>query len=327
MTIWNRMKDLWHKFSPWLRTHSRGLSLLLMSGIFALLGWQLFRDWHKLPAGFFHSVQLPMLLASLAALVPALLLVSMRWGLTLRMMNVPVDWGTSIRIWFLSQAGRYIPGGVWTYVGRFYLGRAEMPREPMVTSMVLETGLRIVSEVVTFLLSLPFWANTGFLTAQSSVLLAGLVCLGLLLLHPKVLRRLGNTSLAQRIGLSQQDIAALQYSRILVLLAYYVLSVILVGAAFYLLAGAFYPLPLRLLPPLTGSLALSVVLGFLMPLAPNGWGVREGILAFLLSRLVPSPVAIVLSVVARIWLGLGEGAWILAMFLLHRGSKPGSTAE
>jgi hypothetical protein len=242
-------------------------------------------------------------------------------------MNVPVEWGASIRIWFLSQAGRYIPGGVWTYVGRFYLGREEMPREAMVTSMVLETELRIVSEVLAFLLSLPFWSDTGFLNVQTTLLLVGAVSMGLLFLHPAVLRRLSNTAPSKRIGLSPQDVSGLQYSRILLLLAYYVLSVILVGAAFYLLAAAFYPMPLQLLPPLMGSLALSVVLGFLMPLAPNGWGVREGVLAFLLSRLVPSPVAIVLSVVARIWLGLGEGAWILAMFLLHRGVKRGSPAE
>jgi len=29
---------------------------------------------------------------------------------------------------------------------------------------------------------------------------------------------------------------------------------------------------------------------------------------------------------ARIWLGLGEGAWILAMFLLHRAAKREITA-
>jgi len=326
MTGWDQTRDSWRKISHWLRSHSRGLSLLLMTGIFGLLGWQLLRDWQKLPPGFFRSVNLPTLLASLAVLLPVLLLVSMRWGLTLRAMNVPVDWGTSIRIWFLSQAGRYIPGGVWTYIGRFYLGRAKMPREPMVASMVLETGLRIVSEVFAFLLSLPFWSDTGFLNAQTTVLLVGAVSLGLLFLHPAVLRRLGSTPLAQRTGLALQDISGLQYTRILLLLAYYVLSVILVGAAFYLLAVAFYPMPLQLLPPLAGSLALSVVLGFLMPLAPNGWGVREGVLAFLLSRLMPSPVAIVLSMLARIWLGLGEGAWILAMFLLHRAAEREITA-
>jgi hypothetical protein len=327
MTYWDRVENIWHPTSRWVRRHSKSLSLLLMAGIFSLLGWQLLRDWHKLPPGFFRSVRLSTLLASLAALLPALLLVSMRWGLTLRTMNVPVEWGSSIRIWFLSQAGRYIPGGVWTYVGRFYLGREEIPKEAMVTSMVLETELRVVSEMLAFLLSLPFWPDTGFLNVQNTFLLVGAVGMGLLLLHPAVLRRLGSTALAQRLGLSLNDVPGLHYGRILLLLAYYILSVILVGAAFYLLAAAFYPMPLQLLPPLIGSLALSVVLGFLMPLAPNGWGVREGVLAFLLSRLVPSPVAIVLSVVARIWLGLGEGAWILAMFLLHRGMKRDSPAE
>jgi hypothetical protein len=94
------------------------------------------------------------------------------------------------------------------------------------------------------------------------------------------------------------------------------LTVVLVGAAFYLLVTALYPLPLSVLPALTGSLALSMVLGFLFPLAPNGWAVREGVLAFQLSQLMPSPVAIVMSIAARIWLSVGEALWILISFRL-----------
>lgn len=307
----------------WLRRHSRSVSAILMVGIFGLLVWQLVLGWHNLPPGFFSNVRHPLLLASLAALIPALLLVSLRWGLTLRAMKVPIGWWTSIRIWFLSQAGRYVPGGVWSYVGRFYLGQSEMAQEAIVASMVLETGLRVVSEVLVFLLSLPFWTDTGFLSMKIVFLLIGGVGLSLLLLHPALLERLSGMALLQRVGLSPVDLSGLRYRNVLVLLAYYILTVIVVGGSFYLLVVALYPVPVRLLPALTGSLAASVVLGFLVPLAPNGWGVREGMLAFLLSQMMPSSVAIVISAAARIWLGLGEATWILAMVCLRKASKPG----
>lgn len=306
----------------WLRRYSRSVSVILIVGIFGFLVWRLGRDWHNLPPGFFSNVDYALLLASLVTLIPAWLLVSLRWGLTLRVMNIPIGWWASIRIWFLSQSGRYLPGGVWSYVARFYLSRSGIAREAIIASMVLETGLRVVSEVLVFLFSLPFWADTGFLGVESVLVLVGGVGLGLVLLHPTLLERFSGMTLLRRVGLSAIDLSGLRYCNVLVLLIYYIMTVVVVGGSFYLLVVALYPVPLRLFPALTGSLAASMVFGFLVPLAPNGLGVREGILAFLLGQVMPSSVAIVISVASRIWLSLGEAAWILVAVRLQVGSKP-----
>jgi len=294
-----------------LRNHSRILSILLIVSILVVFGWQLVRGWHNLPVGFHSNVRWFRLLGSLAMLVPALLFVSSRWWLTLRAMGVRVGWWDAVRIWFLSQAGRYLPGGVWSYVGRFLLGRAKMTQETVIASMVLETGLRVVSEVLVFLLSLPFWSGADFLGTVSVPLLIGMVSLMLVVLHPSILGRLGRVSLLQRLGLDPIDLSGLRYRAVLALLAYYMLTVVMVGFAFYIMVGAFYALPGRMVPAVTGSLAASMVLGFLVPFVPNGWGVREGTLAFLLSQMMPFSVAIVISGAARIWLTLGELVWIL----------------
>jgi uncharacterized membrane protein YbhN (UPF0104 family) len=301
-----------------VRRQSRLLSAGLILAIFGLLIRQLLLDWHNVPAGFFSSVRYPLLLASLAALVPSLLLVSLRWSLTLRAMGTPIGWWSSVQIWFLSQASRYLPGGIWTYVSRFWLGREAMAQEALVTSMVLETGLRVVSEVLVFLVSIPLWTGGYRIGAEATLLLIAASVSGLILVHPQVLDWLGRTSLAHRVGIKPMDLSKLRYGTVLALLAYYMLTVLLVGAAFYLLVAALYPLGPKLLIPLAGSLSLSVVLGFLTPLAPNGWGVREGVLAFLLSQMMPPAVAIVVSAAARIWLGLGEAAWIAVALLARR---------
>ena len=326
------------KAGHWLRKWSsvlhpascagRVLSILVTAAILGLLAWRLVVDWRNLPPGFFSKVRLDLLLASVAALVPALLLVSLRWGLTLRTMKVPIGWWTSVRIWFLSQAGRYLPGGVWSYVGRFYLSRAEMTKEAIFGSIVLETGLRVVSEVLIFVLSLFFWTDTGFISSRMLLLVISGVAGGLLLLHPAVLERLSKTSLLRRAGLGPIDVPVRYRTILVLLLPYYLLTVVVVGVAFHLLVAALYPVPVRLLPALTGSFAAAVVLGFLVPVTPNGWGVREGVLTFLLSQAVPSSVAIVIAVVARIWLGVGEAMWILiAMYSEWRRSKPGKAGN
>ena len=306
-----------------LRKHSKALSVIFVMGWLCLLGWQLSRDWGSLPEGFLSNVRYGWLLISVGLLLLALLATSLRWWLTLRVMHVSIPWWTAVEIWFLSQLGRYVPGGVWSYVGRFYLGRTEMRQDVVITSMVLETGLRVVSEILVFLLTLPFWPNIGFLTSFPVIpLLAGVIG-GVTILHPRILQAVGHSPYLQRFGakLESIDFSTVRYRMVLLLLAYYILTVIAVGVAFYMLVGAFYPASPVLLPALTGSLSASVVLGFLVPFAPNGLGVREGLLVFLLSQMIPASVAVILSIATRIWLSVAEGLWIVAILGLRKALK------
>lgn len=297
---------------PWI------LSTLSVVVVFGLLIWQLVRGWHSLPPGFFQNVKAAPLVGSLVGLILALLLVSLRWGLTLQAMGVSIDRWSAVKIWFLSQVGRYAPGGVWNYVARFYLGRAEMPGQAVVTSMILETGLRTVSEMLVFLLSIPLWPQKRFLTTSIAFLAVGSAVLGLGLLHPAFLRWLVNLRVVPRASSEAIDLSGVRYCTMLKLLVYYMLSVIIVGGAFFLLVSALYPVSANLFPPIAGSLAASVVVGFLCPLVPNGWGIREGVLTFLLAQILPIPVSVVVAIASRIWLTTGEAFWIILMMGLQR---------
>ena len=67
-----------------------------------------------------------------------------------------------------------------------------------------------------------------------------------------------------------------------------------------------------------------------MPLAPNGWGIREGILVFLLARLMPTSVAVMISVTSRVWLALPEALWVVllvAFTRLFRTAAPTASAD
>ena len=65
-------------------------------------------------------------------------------------------------------------------------------------------------------------------------------------------------------------------------------------------------MPLSLLPVLAGIVNVSATVGFLVLIAPSGLGVREGVLAFLLSLYLPAPVAVTISLASRVWLTLAE---------------------
>jgi uncharacterized membrane protein YbhN (UPF0104 family) len=300
-----------------LNWQSQILSALLTVGALSLFIWQLIRGYRSLPAGFFQNIKVAPLAGSLIVLILALFFVSLRWGFTLHAMGVSIGLWSAAKIWFLSQAGRHAPGGIWNYVARFYLGRTEIPDGTVITSMILETGLRVVSEILVFLLSIPFWPQRKFLTPNALFLVAGSVALGLALLHPNLLERFANLWIKYRVSLKVVDFSGFRWVTTFGLLIYYMLSVAIVGVAFFIFVSALYPVSISLLPHLTGSLAASVVFGFLAPLVPNGLGVREGILTFLLAQILPIPVSIVIAIASRIWLTVGEIFWIIIMLVFH----------
>jgi hypothetical protein len=63
---------------------------------------------------------------------------------------------------------------------------------------------------------------------------------------------------------------------------------------------------LERLPAFAGIFAGAWVLGFLSFLAPGGLGVREGILVYLLGFHLPSHVAIVVTLLSRLWVTAAE---------------------
>jgi hypothetical protein len=156
-------------------------------------------------------------------------------------------------------------------------------------------------------LALAFVVLTGLHgTGLSGRLLPFLIVipLGLVVVQPFVLERLLNWGLRlfKRgpvvIELTAWDLARFAAFHLLCWLGY--------GLAFHLFIRALYPVPLERLPALVGIFAGAWVIGFLSFLAPGGLGVREGILVYLLGFYLPSHVAIVVTLLSRLWVTAAE---------------------
>ena len=64
--------------------------------------------------------------------------------------------------------------------------------------------------------------------------------------------------------------------------------------------------PTQIMPALAGGLLFGGVAGLLAIVVPAGLGVRDGVLAWILLGWVPAPSAVVLSLVAHVWLTAGD---------------------
>jgi uncharacterized membrane protein YbhN (UPF0104 family) len=319
-TDWRRRLSVGFR---WLAGHSRVLSVPFVLCIYGYLGFRLAQDWDTLGPTFSQARYGYLALASILLFV-ALGVTAGRWFVTLRLLGAKISWWESLRVWFLSQAGRYIPGSIWPYVGRMYWGAETVSSDKMVSSLALELLFRVSSETGLAALLLLIWAliagRDGCWLAGAAAFAAAVVVGHIIVIYvgPRLYRRL--TPVLQNKVPGWAFLGALQLSneRICIQWIYYTVCLGAVGVAFYVFVAAFYPLGIGALPALTGSLAAATVIGFLIPLAPNGWGIREGILAFLLARLMPTSVAVMISMTSRAWLALVEALWVVVILILSR---------
>ena len=106
---------------------------------------------------------------------------------------------------------------------------------------------------------------------------------------------------------------------ILTALFYFQVSWVFFALGYYFLLRGLYPTALKHTLVLAGIYSISWLTGFLSILVPGGLGVRDGVQAYLLSFLVPAPVAVAIALLQRLWLTVGDVVTgLVAMHLLKR---------
>ena len=221
-------------------------------------------------------------------------------------------------MWLLgaSQLAKYLPGPFWAVGGRAYLYRKEgVPEIKTVLASIVEMGVWVVSALSVFVLSLLFWRGASLPRWILATTL--LIPVGLVILHPRIfgwgvnyfLRKLKRKERAMAIG----------YRGMLGVLALFLFSWLLQGAGIFCLIKSVYPaFPLQHLVPVIGLYGCAWAVGFLSFITPSGLGVREYTLAYLLQWFMPFPMAIIISVLARIWITLFEIALAAAVVSLGK---------
>lgn len=280
----------------------RILQYLVLAAIAFFLGWALYGNWEKVRT-YRWSFDYPMLALSLAVMLASLSLYAWQWRFSLQKLGAAIGFLKVLRIYFVANLGRYIPGKVWQFMGWFYLLEQEgVSPVQTLPNMAINQVIQNITGLV-----LAFIVLAGLRAAELSewlLPLLVLVPLGLMVIQPPVLEKLLNWGLRLfrrepvAIELTAWDLACFTAVHFIIWLCY--------GLAFYLFTRALYPVPLERLPALVGIFAGAWVIGFLSFLAPGGLGVREGILVYLLGFCLPSHVAIVVTLLSRLWVTAAE---------------------
>ncbi len=301
----------------WTWLHLAGAVVAVASLVLCVLFVR--RSASQLPAIDWDASSFGALMVATGLYLLSLTLLGIGWHLLL---DTGADrsrlpWSNVVAIFLGTQIGKYVPGNVAQYAGRFeLLRRLGVEGSVVATTMLLEAlGLVAVAFAVT--------ASAAALSGQE--LLAEIVVelpakrlVLLLLFLIAVLATL--TLVKRRVGGGEASSSRWQRihpPRLFVCLVLYAAFFVLNGIGLAGLASGLFGIDSPSLPVLIGVFAAAWAVGFLAVGAPAGMGVRDFLMLATLSALWDPGVAVGVTVAHRLVTAVGDGvslplAWLAA---------------
>ncbi len=287
---------------------SRGLRNLLRFAVLALftavLVVVLARRWHEVRP-LLHELSVAGVGLAGGAVVAGIYATFLCWRAVLTDLGSPLPLGGGMRIFFLGQLGKYLPGSVWPLLAQMELGRDyKVPRRASGAAvavfmlLILGSGLLVAAVALPLLgehaLQRYWWALTVLPVAA-------------VLLYPPVLNRL----LATALRLARRDPMPnpLTLPGVVRAVGWALVSWVLYGLHVWILARMLGAGGVGILPRSIGAFAAAWCVGFLVVIAPAGGGAREAALIVLLGTGVGAARATVIAVVSRLLFTVGDLGW------------------
>lgn len=236
------------------------------------------------------------------------------WRLIVQRLDGPLlPFATSVRVYFATSMSRYLPGSVWYAVGRVALGeRHGIGRMVGSISLLLETAFITFTGLLVSPLAL---AATPLLNTPTKLQLFVVAYIVFIIVAIAVMWRSDLFFALLNWGLKrlhrQPVTAQLSFRDLLLLNLPFLASWLLYALMSYFLTAAVYPLPFSDAPTIGACFVAAWAVGFLTFIAPNGLGVREGALVFLLSSFIPTDLALIIAVLSRLASMLAEVPWVI----------------
>jgi uncharacterized membrane protein YbhN (UPF0104 family) len=229
----------------------------------------------------------------------------MVWRTVLRGLGADLSFRVEIRVFFVTQLGKYAPGAVWPAVMQMEAGRAhDAGRAQMLAANLMAIVISCVVGLFVAGTTLPFYV-AGALTRYWWLLVA--LPFLIVLLHPQSLpwlinlasRLLGRPAPQQRLRVGA-ELKAVGWS-----LASWVALGLQVGI---LAAKGSGKVDISIFLLGAGAMALGSTAGILAIPVPAGAGVREAVLTLMLSRAMPAGTALAVAIGSRVLLILSDVA-------------------
>ena len=309
------------------RRFLKSLQWVVVATLFVLMGRMVWNNWVQVREASFTFDPLSLLLSTILFAF-SYFIQFWAWYLITVRLGIAISLRETVKSWFYSQLGKYLPGKVWILLGRFYLyGSKGKSKKVISVALYFEAVIGVVAGGTLFLTALLFLEESRSISSgKEPAWLILPFALAVVFLYPRVLEKMFN--LVLRLFRREPVTIALSYRDILWILLISLLAWIVGGLGFYVFVNGIFTVPSTRVLFLTGALAFSCFLGLMAVFAPSGLGVREGALVYLLSAIMPASVAVIVSILTRIWMTLIEIGLIGMIYLedlFRQRDKKGSS--
>lgn len=278
-------------------------------------GWYFYHRYQEIST-YLGTLSMARLALSFLVLFMGKFLIAEVTRLSLEKVGVAVGFFEALTITFVTQLGKYLPGGIWHFAGKFGIYRIKgITTKDSTRALVLENLWLFSSSglvgIFLLLISSPDAACTlsGILCDQNIITLAA-AALPLIWLVGLVV--------FEWVFLGRKKIKIGQVIRMVILL-------VTIWLAFGISYWLVFPPKGGYLPQITGAFSLSWLAGYAAIFAPGGIGVRELVLTVILSAFFTGSEVALYATVHRL-------LWVLAEIVLGGGSAllfglPGSSQD
>jgi uncharacterized membrane protein YbhN (UPF0104 family) len=250
---------------------------------------------------------------ALLAVVVGIGATMLSWRRLLADLGSPLPVPAAALVFFLAQLGKYVPGSIWPFVAQVELGREHgVPRRRSATTSLLVVAVSVVTGLLLSVVTLPF--VSGRAADRYAWLLAAAPVLAVLL-HPRILNPTVSW-LLRRIRRPALE-HPLTWHGILGSAAWSLLGWVAFGAHIWLLVRGLGATGSALLTSL-GAYPLAWTVGVLVVFAPAGHGAREVALAAALAPILGPGQVVLVVVVSRLLMTVGDLLWAGVGFVLGR---------
>lgn len=228
------------------------------------------------------------------------------WKIILKLQGYDLPFKHVAYLWELSEFKRFAPGKIWSFMGRISLfGNLNIPQKTIFKSIFIEIQFLLLANIIVSILAFPFILTNIIkfpsydLALGVSVLLILLSTIVFIFSDYRPFRLLPLYSPKTKISILSTSC----------------LYAIFFGFGMYFSTISIVYLPLERFIAILGFFVFSYLISYLSIISPMGIGVREGIITFGLSKIIPIATAGIVSIFARLALVFSELCFLCFTYL------------
>ncbi len=300
------------------------LGYLLTLVILFFLARTLYTSWAQVvESDFKFTFNAPLVAISLALLVIARGMAVEAWRRILIALGAYIGFTFAMRVWFLSNLARYVPGNIWQVAAMMAMVEEKgVSKTNALLSQIIYTaialsiaglfGLEFVLGRTEILSGVMDVARVPFV--QYAPMIGGIAFIALIVVFsaPHSYRMI--VAIAGRVTRRQLSAPDHTFARGIIPPLFSTAMWIANGIALYLFVASITETNPTQLIAFIAINAGAYFIGYVSFITPSGLGFREAALAIMLNVYFPVPVAVAISLAARVWSTVGELLGVVAIW-------------